>query len=154
MKGSFVWLWGNNSGHGRTRGSFLVRNTCRDAMMQIYSVNSSRQWWATGELSLLSRWEKVMRECITEGNTTCNWNLQLAQIESEGMQRGTGDQIIPRSQQVLASSALMEVWIVMRGPRLNVMSHNKRGGRDGRVLIRLSRFGFFFWFFLICRVEK
>lgn len=88
-------------------------------------ANSNHQWWVIAGLSLPNRWEKIMREYITEGELrrkippaikTCR---SLRERESEGMQCGTGDQIIPVSQQaarlhtqVLASTYLMEVWIV------------------------------------------
>lgn len=65
------------------------------------------------------------------------------------MQCGIGDQIIPLSQraarqhiQVLASTYLMEVWIVTHSwatRRLNIISHNKRGGSHGQ-----NHFLFFF----------
>lgn len=65
------------------------------------------------------------------------------------MQCGIGDQIIPLSQraarqhiQVLASTYLMEVWIVTHSwatRRLNIISHNKRGGSHGQ-----KHFLFFF----------
>lgn len=82
------------------------------------------------------------------GGITCNDNLQLSRIESEGMQRGTGDQIIPVSQraawqhtQVLAGSSLKEAVAYLsslsdeggdrRRGRLKIISHNKEVGKMG-----------------------